>query len=71
MHINHLLSALSTRARNAVRNAWLENRDITTIEEFVDVVTKKSLLSLKNCGRKSAAEIDRTLRDMGYLLRAK
>lgn len=71
MHINHLLSELSTRAKGAVRNAWLEYREITTVEEFVDVVTKRYLMSLPNCGRKSANEIERMLRDMGYVLRAK
>jgi len=71
VHINHLLSSLTTRARNAVRFAWGENRKITTIEEFVDVATKKYLMTLPNCGRKSTAEIERTLRDMGYLLKAK
>jgi len=54
-----------------VRFAWGENRKITTIEEFVDVATKKYLMTLPNCGRKSTAEIERTLRDMGYLLKAK
>lgn len=71
MHINHLLSELSSRAKSAVRRAWAENREITTVEEFVDVVTKRYLLSFSNCGKKSVAEIERTLRDMGYLLKVK
>jgi DNA-directed RNA polymerase alpha subunit len=71
MHINHLLSALSTRARSAIRRAWGDHRDVTTVEELVDVVTKKDLLAFQNCGRKSVAEIARVLRDMGYVLRVK
>lgn len=71
MHINHLLSELSTRARNAVRHIWTANRDITTVEEFVDVATVKDLKAVPNCGKRTVAEIYRMLRDMGYLLRVK
>lgn len=71
MHINHLLTELSTRARGAVRHAWGENRDITTVEEFVDLVTLRDLKQIPNCGKRTVNEIYRMLRDMGYMMRTK
>lgn len=78
MHINHLLNALNTRARGAVRKAITEIHfnschaiTITSIEDFVEHVTKRYLSTLANCGRKSIAEVEHTLRDMGYLLKVK
>lgn len=76
MHINHLTNQLTTRARNVARAVIGDIHfgsggatTITTVEDFAKHVTGRMLLTSPGCGKKSAVEIVRTCRDLGFPLK--
>jgi hypothetical protein len=73
MHINHLTNQLTTRARNVVRVVISDVHHysagattITTVEDFAKHVTGRTLFTTPGCGKKSATEIVRMCRDLGF-----